>query len=1295
MIQYEIIIALPYIVNDSEHKGLVACLTTMMQNDQDLIASILEALSNFSLQPEDLDDIRDTMIDQLDSANMDDLPVIMRFLLQTSTAETIEQNILKIRQKLDFKALAKLQQVQRDVVSFKAANAASHRGTIPEALVLDNIKQGLQFQKFISDAWLKVIMDKETPNGYKIIDILVLFILHSMAPPTKKKVEQIFKKKITSKVLSADLCRETIVHHAEGINSLWNSILSLAESLLRSNPTQASIVAVSSVIYKNAFKMCSAFYRQPIGNLYFAEVDAALKTLLELVKEDPDSISPFVVFIKGVLDYLDKLTIDQIGVLFDIFSFIAVESHNTASDDQSLFHLMNDMQIIIRKQLSNPLERYKKIGIMGALSVVKAMGSAEVTKQIAAGSGSTQISASQAGRHPTLQQAISMLETVFRSCAGFSACLALAYDELSYFISQNILDKRLELWIKDNLVCAFPDIYAFDYDEMQLYVSEREDQSPFKPQIWYNLDGEEAQIMLQVFRIIDSPKESIEGQRAKHQYPAVAMCPFFNLLQACEKATNNGSLEEVDALLGCGLLLYETDLAIEKLELRYRENACNMLFFAINWLREVLNAFCESDDQATVQKLVARLNNIHELEGQLMRLLACTPSFVIQGYTLKTTVDEVASKDNSSKKGISIVSQVGKRTDQMESDGSEIEPIQATARSSRKSSKPTASFDDVSTVRLLMRELQIEALQILRTGRNPDIQHPLKLYSFNYLVTDLLQKLRTKLAPPVVNSFFGKKKKDPASLYVRSDISYLQRMNASGLVEKVLPYLPSLLDQLERMLAESSQDENITEDETYECVTLILNVFVELLTWHELNDAANESLKKTLLCVFALRVDSTLNRLQDIQKLVRNAFSYMHAFTTRIKRGEGAVQLLKVIASIRQFSPTDRTLSLQVQMEAKNILAKNWSDSKEMKRYVSYLLEQEIAEGDQSLGIIRVYLTTVLPAFDDGDTDTLEAYPLLRKDTLPVFYQALATEVVKAHRNFKENQESDDMCIMQLSQIIECFEALTSYIRSKDNRALLSVILKSSRMFIEQMTKRTISYLSSRFKTHRSAVISILKHFQIGTKTLQIVCSHVKIVRDIQLSSYVPALKKALEIVIYHAKALLTDNNAPANAFYLGALKHRDITGAEVSSQITMESSDESDINELGSDDDTNDVSREETSNVPNKQRYQAPGNRVRPVVTAIPVYRSSSRVPTSEDESDEEIPANQGSPHSTENVTPSPRDNTEVEPTAAGNTSVDGRASMSRENSDVTDTPRKKRKLGTGFSRRPNNAPLQSRQSN
>lgn len=123
------------------------------------------------------------MLNQLDTANMSDLPMIMRFLLQTATAEKIEDVILKIRQKLDFKALAKVQAAEKDVVSFRPANAPVDKGMVPEALVLgknsrhysqyhsslltlpelESIKIGLQFHKFISDAWIKVINDKESP----------------------------------------------------------------------------------------------------------------------------------------------------------------------------------------------------------------------------------------------------------------------------------------------------------------------------------------------------------------------------------------------------------------------------------------------------------------------------------------------------------------------------------------------------------------------------------------------------------------------------------------------------------------------------------------------------------------------------------------------------------------------------------------------------------------------------------------------------------------------------------------------------------------------------------------------------------------------------------------------------------------------------------------------------------------------------------------------------------------------------------------------------------------------------
>lgn len=71
-------------------------------------------------------------------------------------------------------------------------------------------------------------------------------------------------------------------------------------------------------------------------------------------------------------------------------------------------------------------------------------------------------------------------------------------------------------------------------------------------------------------------------------------------------------------------------------------------------LREVTNAFCSNDDDTTVQKLVTRLNNVAESEKMLMRLIACTPSFVIQGYTLKPGVEEASSKDSGKQKSIIV-----------------------------------------------------------------------------------------------------------------------------------------------------------------------------------------------------------------------------------------------------------------------------------------------------------------------------------------------------------------------------------------------------------------------------------------------------------------------------------------------------------------------------------------------------------------------------------------------------------------------------------------------------------------
>lgn len=123
-----------------------------MDDSSELTVPILDALSNLTLHSESLDDVRETVLERLESAEMDDLAIIVKFLLQTVTPATIDMVVYGIRQKLDFRSLGKLQQQQ----------TKQQTKQVPEALILESIKLGLQFHKFVCDAWLRSIVALES-----------------------------------------------------------------------------------------------------------------------------------------------------------------------------------------------------------------------------------------------------------------------------------------------------------------------------------------------------------------------------------------------------------------------------------------------------------------------------------------------------------------------------------------------------------------------------------------------------------------------------------------------------------------------------------------------------------------------------------------------------------------------------------------------------------------------------------------------------------------------------------------------------------------------------------------------------------------------------------------------------------------------------------------------------------------------------------------------------------------------------------------------------------------------------
>lgn len=68
------------------------------------------------------------------------------------------------------------------------------------------------------------------------------------------------------------------------------------------------------------------------------------------------------------MDYLITLKISQIRTLFDIISRLVVES--SKEDSQNSF-INDDLYIVIRKQLSSRDFKFKRIGIVGGMSLLK------------------------------------------------------------------------------------------------------------------------------------------------------------------------------------------------------------------------------------------------------------------------------------------------------------------------------------------------------------------------------------------------------------------------------------------------------------------------------------------------------------------------------------------------------------------------------------------------------------------------------------------------------------------------------------------------------------------------------------------------------------------------------------------------------------------------------------------------------------------------------------------------------------------------------------------------------------
>ncbi|XP_066899562.1 Fanconi anemia group D2 protein isoform X4 [Kogia breviceps] len=1127
-LQHDFVTSLPEILGDSQHADVGNELSDLLTENTLLTVPILDVLSSLRLEPKLLTKVRQLVMGKLSSIMLDDLPMSVKFILHSITATDALEVISELREKLDLQHffLPSLFQASQSKLKNKGQTSFSgnqeNSGQDCVTLLFDVIKSAVRYEKIISEAWIKAIENTTSVSEHKILDLAMLFVIYSTNTQAKKYIERVLRNKIRSGCFEEQLLQGTFYIHYLVLKDVCPSLLSLAQSLLHS--LDQSIILFGSLLYKYAFNFFDTYCQQEvIGALVThvfsgneAEVDTALDVLLELIVLNPSAMRLNAVFVKGILDYLDNMSPQQIRKLFYILSTLAFSKQHEASS-----HIQDDMYLVIRKQLSSTMFKYKLIGIIGAVTMAGIIA-ADRSRSSSLTPGRGDLSSEQC------TQVTSLLQLVHSCSEQSPQASALYYDEFANLIQGRKLAPKVLEWAGQTIFNDFQDAFVVDICVVP------EGDYPFPVKALYGLedydscDGIAINLLPLLFSqdfVQDGGRLTLQESDQKLVSP-LCLAPYFRLLRLCVDRQHNGDLEEIDGLLDCPIFL--TDLEpgerLESMSVKERSFICSLIFLTLNWFREVVNAFCRQMLPEMKVKVLTRLKHIVELQQLLEKHLAVTPDYVppLANFDLETSeVTPHTSTAVSAK--IRIQGNLGGRKRKADDsktsspdplskeDNSECDPAPYDRSQLEKEFRGKEEKTSVSlqNYRAFFRELDLEVFSILHCGLVAKFILDTEMHTeatevvqlqppeLLFLLEDLAQKLENMLTPSVTRRSPFLKSKGNRNI----GFTHLHQRSASEIAHIVVQLLSPMCNHLENI-------HNYFQGLTAKNHGVVDGPGIKGQEYHIMS-SCYQRLLQILHGFFACQ-----------------SFHYLQNFHLSIPSFQCALYLIRLLMVILEKSTAPTQNKGKIASLARQFLCRVWPSGEKEKSSIpndqlQALLSIYLEHTDGVLKAIEEIAGVGVPELINSPKEASSStFPTLTRHTFVIFFRVMMAELEKTVKGLQAGTAADS------EQIHE------------------------EKLLYWNMAVRDFSILINLIKED---VLSLLETFQLNTRLLHHLCGHSKIHQDTKLTRHVPLLKKTLELLVCRVKAMLILNNC-REAFWLGNLKNRDLQGEEIISQNSQES---------------------------------------------------------------------------------------------------------------------------------------------
>ncbi|KAJ6332276.1 hypothetical protein OIU76_010629 [Salix suchowensis] len=1252
----EIIGSLPEIIGDqSSNNAVVDSLDQMLQEDSEIIVPVLDAFSNLNLDEMLQEQVISTALSCIRTIDGENMPNLLSFLLLSATPQNVRRIISQIRQQLKFVGMAN---------SSRASQQRKLKGKSlmdnSEASILDALRSSLLFKNMLCQEFLKELSGVEKPQDHKVIDIWFLILIYMNGKSMQKSVEKIFKKKIVESCIREDMIDQCICGNKELVQDYFPWFLSLSEHLLACKEQKARDFGIH--IYTCLFgEFGDTYFRQEVlgalvthvGSGVSFEVNSSLNTMALLASKYPQELIPLSAHINGILDYLEGFGMEHLHKVYEVFSKLALAARSSTYCFGS--SIADELLMIIRKQVSHPDMKYKKMGLIGTLKVVSCLG--DINN--ASGASPSQKS--------NCEEALELLRTALDSCKQLCLPLVLFYDELTIILLHKKLQPEIVEWVGKH-AGEFESKFLSDLQGGQLPGTDS--YCGLEGELWMNLDGDISPICLNILSLSSS---SLQSTSSLQVLPANLL-----LLSAVERLTNQGSLSGIDALLGCPLYLpsskYFSEAGWQSLKANQKQIVCLSLYYAANWIRELLNAFCtqvagrfECTSQATkmdiIAKLLKRLRNLVFLENLLNNCIKyhplSLPELHLQTDNSETSLlnkanNRVHLEKNGEHKKTQDNNSPKKRKHRRTSKESGSDPngklrqptiFDALRKAGAVTSQDVSNEDsngqssmgqtfiptdpdscnstglislEVSAVtkaleaqRFKFRQLHVQCYSLLMFSNNqktccpdPEVELPLYLY----LLRDLHYKLDYFMPPG--KQFLARCLSAPAGF---------TRMTLEEFLSNVRPLFPNLRRHFDNAILVLKEGDGTCEDhwnihsasagnpEVANIVfsksavsTLVfkevLNSFSKMLTL--LGVQMHKSVLSYLLEAFQPREisENVFSGLQHspspgtIEYLYLGASSFiedaldMACSFSFMLASEALLTLESVVTSVQTVLDKSETngkvihspsihrilpnLRSRLGTSAQKLLSHNWDSEniengwKNKGEIIQKILQIYLENSESKSDLLDKLACSILPVVSFYGTtveDDHHGFPTLCNATFVVWCRvlhegniAILNKLVKEIALFMKPRaavqiESVEKHLINIQKSVNVVVSLVNLCRTHDKVTVRAMSVKYGGKFVDSFLK-VFDFLQAHFQTHNELIIQLVTELQKATRTIQTLCSEAKGSKQTAITSKIPATKRSMERFLFRVKALLHSTSSGCT-FWMGNLKHKDLTGQVVSSQ--------------------------------------------------------------------------------------------------------------------------------------------------